>query len=146
HLTDEQIEIPNILEACKRAGNPQRPLLFCSTSKITYPGAGVAAVAASDINIRHITSNMVPMIISYDKMNQLRHAHLLKNRQGVREHIKKHRAILKLKFNLVKQPFAEQPFSYGKIARWTDPKRGYSISLYLQEGCAKRTVQLCKEA
>ena len=146
HLTDEQIEIPNILEACKRAGNPQRPLMFCSTSKITYPGAGVAAVAASDINIRHITSNMVPMIISYDKMNQLRHVQFLKNRQGVLEHMKKHRAILEPKFNLVKQTFAEQLSSCGKIARWTDPKGGYFISLYLQEGCAKRTVQLCKEA
>ena len=89
---------------------------------------------------------MTPMIISYDKMNQLRHVQFLKDRKGVLDHMKKHRAILAPKFDLVKDSFARQLAPYGRIARWTDPKGGYFISLYLMDGCAKRTVQLCKEA
>ena len=103
-------------------------------------------MAASEVNVRHITSNMVPMIISYDKMNQLRHVQFLKDRAGVLAHMRKHRSILAPKFDLVKRTFAQQLGPCGAIARWTDPKGGYFISLYLQDGCAKRTVQLCKEA
>lgn len=145
HLTDEIFETANILEECKKAGCPDRPVMFCSTSKITYPGAGVAAVGASEHNVRYITKNMTPMLISYDKMNQLRHVQYLKNKAGVLEHMKKHRAILQPKFRLVKDTFREEFSSCGPIARWTDPKGGYFISLYLQDGCARRTVQLCKE-
>ena len=146
HLTDEEVSIPSILAECKEAGHPERPLLFCSTSKITYPGAGVAAVAGSEANVHYITENMMPMVISYDKMNQLRHVQFLKNKEGVLAHMRKHRKILEPKFNLVKETFTEELNGCGKIARWTDPKGGYFISLYLREGCAKRTVQLCKEA
>ncbi len=146
HLTDEIIEPLQILEACKKAGHEDRPFLFCSTSKITYPGAGVAALAASRRNIEHIQKNMAPMIISYDKMNQLRHVQFLKNRDGVLEHMKKHREILAPKFDAVKRLFDENLNSCGKIAHWTDPKGGYFISLYLMDGCAKRTVELCKQA
>lgn len=146
HLTDDACETLQVLQECKAAGNPERALMFCSTSKITYPGAGVAALGASRRNIQHILANMTPMIISYDKMNQLRHVQFLKDRQGVLEHMKKHKAILAPKFDLVKRTFAEQLTPYGRIARWTDPKGGYFISLYLMDGCAKRTVQLCKEA
>ena len=146
HLTDEEVSIPSILAECKEAGHPERPLLFCSTSKITYPGAGVAAVAGSEANVHYITENMMPMVISYDKMNQLRHVQFLKNKEGVLAHMRKHRKILEPKFNLVKKTFTEELNGCGKIARWTDPKGGYFISLYLREGCAKRTVQLCKEA
>ena len=146
HLTDEPCETLQVLEECKKAGNPERALLFCSTSKITYPGAGVAALGASRRNIQHILANMTPMIISYDKMNQLRHVQFLKDRKGVLDHMKKHKAILAPKFDLVKDSFARQLAPYGRIARWTDPKGGYFISLYLMDGCAKRTVQLCKEA
>ncbi len=146
HLTDVEYETPSILEECKKAGHEDRPFLFCSTSKITYPGAGVAALAASKRNIQHILKNMTPMIISYDKMNQLRHVQFLKNRAGVEEHMKKHRAILAPKFDAVKEIFTKELASRGKIAHWTDPKGGYFISLYLMNGCAKRTVALCKEA
>lgn len=146
HLTDEIIHIPSILTLCKEYGNPERPLLFCSTSKITYPGAGVAAVAGSVANVNYITDNMMPMVISYDKMNQLRHVQYLKNKAGVAAHMLKHRAILAPKFDMVKETFARELGGCGKIARWTDPKGGYFISLYLMENCAKRTVQLCKEA
>lgn len=145
HLTDEILETANILEECKKAGCPDRPVMFCSTSKITYPGAGVAAVGASEHNVHYITKNMTPMLISYDKMNQLRHVQFLKDKAGVLAHMKKHRAILEPKFQLVKDTFAAGFSGCGPIARWTNPKGGYFISLYLQDGCAKRTVQLCAE-
>ena len=146
HLTDEKCEVPSLLYECQKAGHSERPLTFCSTSKITYPGAGVAALAASERSIKYITKNMMPMIISFDKMNQLRHVQYFKNREGVLAHMEKHRAILAPKFDLVKRTFEEELTPCGKIARWTDPKGGYFISLYLQEGCAKRTVQMCKDA
>ena len=146
HLSDTMYTCPNLLNACSMAGYPERPLIFCSTSKITYPGAGVSALAASVRNIQNITKNMMPMIISFDKMNQLRHVQFFQNKAGVLEHMKKHRAILEPKFQLVKRTFAEQLAPCGEIAHWTDPKGGYFISLYVQEGCAKRVAQLCKDA
>lgn len=146
HLTDELCSVPGILTECKKYGTQDRPLLVCSTSKVTFPGAGVAALAASEANIRHILIQMAPMAISFDKMNQMRHVSFLKNKAGVLEHMKKHRAILEPKFDLVKKAFAQQLAPCGSIARWTDPKGGYFISLYVMDGCAKRVVQLCKEA
>jgi DNA-binding transcriptional MocR family regulator len=146
HLTDEICTCPNILSLCKQYGHAERPLVFCSTSKITYPGAGVAALAASEKNIQSILKNMMPMIISFDKMNQLRHVQFLKDKQGVLEHMKKHRAILAPKFELVKSTFAEKLSPCGAIAHWTNPKGGYFISLYVMQGCAKRTADLCKAA
>ncbi len=146
HLTDEAVTCPNILAACKAAGCPQRPLMLCSTSKITYPGAGVAAIGASVENIQCIMKNMTPMTISFDKMNQLHHVHFFQDKAGVVVHMKKHRAILEPKFALVKEKLNEVRTECGDIASWTDPKGGYFISLYLKEGCAKRTVQLCKDA
>ena len=145
HLTDEQCAVPNILEECKAAGHDDRPLLFCSTSKITYPGAGVAALAASPRNVQHIIKNLSSMIISYDKMNQLRHVQFLKNKEGVLEHMRKHRDILAPKFNMVKDIFARELGPYN-IAHWTDPKGGYFISLYVPDGCAKRVVELCAQS
>lgn len=91
HLTDSHDAVLNILDECRAAGNENRPLLFCSLSKVTFPGASVAAMAASEENIAHIVKNMFPMIISYDKMNQLRHVRFLKDMQGVAAHMKKHR-------------------------------------------------------
>ena len=146
HLTDELCSVPGILAECKKYGTQDRPLLVCSTSKVTFPGAGVAALAASEANIRHILAQMAPMAISFDKMNQMRHVSFLKNKAGVLEHMKKHRAILEPKFELIKKAFAQQLSPCGSIARWTDPKGGYFISLYVMDGCAKRVVQLCKEA
>ncbi len=146
HLTDEMLTCPNILDACKAAGCPQRPLMLCSTSKITYPGAGVAAIGASVENIACIVKNFTPMTISFDKMNQLHHVHFFQDKEGVLAHMQKHRAILEPKFALVKEKLDELRAACGDVARWTDPKGGYFISLYLKDGCAKRTVQLCKEA
>ena len=146
HLTDHHEGTINILEECRLAGYPERPLLFCSTSKITFPGAGVAAIACSERNVAHILKNMVPMVISYDKMNQMRHVRFLKDKAGVLEHMKKHRAILQPKFELVQKVFAQEVEPYGPIAWWTKPNGGYFISLYVQPGCAKRVVDLCKQA
>ena len=146
HLTDPIYTTLNIMDECKKAGFENRPLMLCSTSKITYPGAGVAAIGASKTNIDYILKQMAPMAISFDKMNQMRHVHYLKNKEGVLAHMKKHRAILAPKFDLVKQIFTQRLTPCGEIAHWTDPKGGYFISLYLMKGCAKRTVALCKEA
>lgn len=146
HLTDEHCSVPDILTECKKYGTKDRPLLVCSTSKMTFPGAGVAALAASEANIRHILTQMAPMAISADKMNQMRHVSFLKNKAGVLAHMEKHRAILEPKFELLKEAFACQLTPCGAIARWTNPKGGYFISLYVMDGCAKRVVQLCKEA
>lgn len=146
HLTDHPEGTINILEECRLAGYPERPLLFCSTSKITFPGAGVAAMACSERNVAHILKNMVPMVISYDKMNQMRHVRFLKDKAGVLEHMKKHRAILQPKFELVQKVFSQEVEPYGPIAWWTKPNGGYFISLYVQPGCAKRVVDLCKQA
>lgn len=146
HLTDHPQSTPNILEECRAAGHEMRPLMQCSTSKITFPGAGVAAVAACEENVQYILQHMMPMLISYDKMNQLRHVRYLKNKQGVLEHMKKHRAILQPKFQLIQQTLEQQLEPCGEIAWWTKPHGGYFISLYLQDGCAKRVVQLCKQA
>ncbi len=146
HLTDHPRGTISILKECELAGYPERPLLFCSTTKITFPGAGVAAMAASRKNIQHILDNMFPMVISYDKMNQLRHVRYLKNKQGVLEHMKKHRAILEPKFRMVQDILDSDVVPYGPIAWWTKPQGGYFISLYLQSGCAAKVVRLCKEA
>ncbi len=146
HLTDHPQGTISILKECELAGYPERPLLFCSTSKITFPGAGVAAMAASRKNVEHILQNMFPMVISYDKMNQLRHVRFLKNKQGVLEHMKKHRAILEPKFRMVQDILESDIVPYGPIAWWTKPEGGYFISLYLQSGCAAKVVRLCKEA
>ena len=146
HLTDKHDTVLNILDECRAAGHESRPLLFCSLSKVTFPGASVAAMAASEENIAHIVKNMFPMIISYDKMNQLRHVRFLKDMQGVEAHMEKHRAIVAPKFEVVWQALREGLSPYGEIARWTTPNCGYFISLYTLEGRAKRTVQLCKDA
>ena len=145
HLTDEVIETANLLEECKKAGNPERAFMFCSTSKITFPGAGVSAFAASETNMMDLSARMLPMVISYDKMNQLRHVRFLKDKAGVLAHMRKHAAMIAPKFKTVEETFAKELTPCGGIAHWTDPKGGYFISLYVKPGCAKRVAQLCKE-
>ncbi|MEG1175456.1 MAG: aminotransferase class I/II-fold pyridoxal phosphate-dependent enzyme [Ruthenibacterium sp.] len=144
HLTNTPDHVLNILEETRAAGNEKRALMFCSLSKVTFPGAGVAAMAACTDNIRYILKNMFPMIISFDKLNQIRHVAFLKDQQGLAEHMKKHRALVEPKFAAVLRIFAEELGEDN--AHWTKPNGGYFISLYLPDGCAKRTVQLCKEA
>ena len=143
HLTDSHDAVLNILDECRAAGNENRPLLFCSLSKVTFPGASVAAMAASEENIAHIVKNMFPMIISYDKMNQLRHVRFLKDMQGVAAHMKSTAPLWRPNLRPCGRRFA-MVSPDGDIARWTTPNGGYFISLYTLEGCAKRTVQLAR--
>ena len=146
HLTDEIIETPVLLEESKAYGNEDRVFMFTSTSKITFPGAGVSALACSDRMMKYVCKRFEVMIISYDKMNQLRHVRFLKNKAGVLAHMAKHRRRLVPCFDAVKTTFAQRLTPCGDIAHWTNPKGGYFISLYVMPGCARRVAQLCKEA
>ena len=144
-LYDEGDELLNIYTECVKAGNPDLPLIFTSTSKITFPGAGVAAQAASPNNVALLKGRMKFQTIGPDKLNQLRHARLLHNVADVKEHMKKHAAILRPKFEAVLTELDKQLKDTG-IARWTNPKGGYFISLYVMNGCAKRVEELCANA
>lgn len=145
HLTPVKYTCANILDECKKAGTEDRPLMFCSTSKITFAGAGVCALAASVSNMEKIRKFYFPMCISFDKLNQLRHVRFLK-KVGLDAHMQQHAAILAPKFQKVQDTLQQELGQCGAIARWTDPKGGYFISLYTLEGCAKRVVELCKQA
>lgn len=146
HLTDEIVETPVLLNVCKKYGTQDRVFMFTSTSKITFPGAGVSAIACSEAMMKYICKRFSVMIISYDKMNQLRHVRFLKNKEGVLAHMAKHRRRLVPCFDAVKTAFAKELASCGEIAHWTNPKGGYFISLYVIPGCAKRVADLCKNA
>ena len=146
HLTDEIIETPVLLEESRAYGNEDRVFMFTSTSKITFPGAGVSALACSENSMKYICKRFEVMIISYDKMNQLRHVRFLKNKAGVLAHMQKHRRRLVPCFDAVKCTLDHELTPCGDIAYWTDPKGGYFISLYVMPGCAKRVAELCKQA
>ncbi|MEG1069370.1 MAG: aminotransferase class I/II-fold pyridoxal phosphate-dependent enzyme [Ruthenibacterium sp.] len=146
HLTDTPASLLNILDECRAAGHANRAMLFCSLSKVTFPGAGVAAMAANKEAIDYILKNMFSMIISFDKLNQMRHVTFLKDQDGLAAHMKKHRALVAPKFELVQHTFETELADVSDVTHWTNPQGGYFISLYVMPGCAKRTVQLCKEA
>lgn len=145
HLTANRLGCPNILVECQKAGNADRPILFCSTSKITFAGAGVAAMAASEANIAAIKKYLLPITIGYDKVNQLRHVRYLK-KVGLEKQMEKQAALLKPKFDKVLEILTAQLGGCGAIASWTEPKGGYFISLYLMDGTAARVVELCRQA
>lgn len=117
----------------------------CSTAKMTFPGAGVSALVASDANMKQIKNRLNCQTISYDKMNQLRHVKFFGNLDGIKAHMKKHAAIMKPKFDMVIEHLENELGGLG-IAQWLDPVGGYFISLDVMEGCAKRVGELCKEA
>lgn len=142
---DNQAEILNILEECKEAGNPDMVFEFCSTSKVTFPGAGIAALAASEANIADIKNNLTIQTIGYDKINQLRHVKYFKDVDGIRAHMMKQAAIIRPKFEMVEQLLEEEIASRG-IGKWVNPLGGYFISFEALEGCAKEIVAKCKEA
>ena len=131
-------------EACKH-GNEDLFVEVCSTSKVTFSGAGISAIAASEKNIDAIKHRMSKQFISNDKINQLRHIRFLKDVPTLMAHMAKHRAIMAPKFEAVQQAF-DEGFSACGIAKWTHPKGGYFISLEVLEGTAKQTVKLCAEA
>lgn len=145
HLSDDKDTLLNIIDECEKAGNPDMVYEFTSTSKISYPGAGVSAVASSPANIAHIKKIMTIQTIGHDKLNMLRHVKYFKNAQGVDDYMKRHAEILRPKFNIVLEAFKEQLGDTG-IAQWLSPKGGYFISLNVIDGCAKRVIQLCRDA
>ncbi len=144
-LTDDGDRLANIFDLLPKYNNEDMVIEVCSTSKITFPGAGISAIAASDNNIAAIKKRLSAQTISYDKMNQLRHVKFFGDADGIRKHMKKHAAILKPKFDIVIKHLDEELGDRG-IASWVNPKGGYFISLDVMNGCAKRTGELCSEA
>ena len=142
---DRKDTILEILSECEKAGNPDMVYEFCSTSKISFSGAGVAALASSRGNIDFIKKSMTIQTIGYDKINQLRHVRYFKDINGLKAHMKKHAALLKPKFEAVLTTLDEE-LSGLDIGEWTKPNGGYFISFEAMDGCAKAIVAKCKEA
>lgn len=148
HLYDDVAEQDQLLDigaACREAGNPHRPFKFASTSKVTHPGAGISALAASPENVAEIKKRLGVGTIGYDKINQLRHVRFLKDAEGLAAHMSKHAAILRPKFELVLTKLDEGLSEVGGCS-WSHPRGGYFVSFDAPEGTAKRIVQLAKEA
>lgn len=144
HLYEEtHDEILNILEECEKAGNPNMVYIFASTSKISFPGSGVSAVASSFENIDYIKKQMNVQTIGHDKINQLRHARFFKNVEGLNAHMKKHAELLRPKFAAVLDTLEEE-LSGLEIGSWIKPRGGYFISFDSMPGCAKAIVARCK--
>lgn len=142
---DDKDELLEIFAECKKNGNEDMVYEFCSTSKVTFAGGGISALAASKSNIDDIKRTMTIQTIGHDKVNQLRHARYFKDINGVYDHMKKHAAILRPKFEAVINEFEKELSGLG-IASWVKPKGGYFISFETMEGCAKAVVAKCKEA
>ena len=141
---DTQDEILNILDECEKAGNPNMVYIFSSTSKISFPGSGVSAIASSRENIDYILSLMTVQTIGHDKINQLRHARFFKNIDGLKEHMKKHAELLRPKFAAVLDAL-DSELSGLEIGTWIKPRGGYFISFNSMPGCAKAIVSMCKD-
>ena len=138
-------KLADIFAMCRKYGTEDRVLEYASTSKITYPGSGVAVFAASPNNMKQIKAIMDAQTISFDKMNQIRHVKYFGNADGIRSHMRRHASLLYPKFKLVLEKFDRDLGGLG-VARWTNPRGGYFISLYVADGCAARTYELCKKA
>ncbi|QYR20234.1 aminotransferase class I/II-fold pyridoxal phosphate-dependent enzyme [Paenibacillus sp. sptzw28] len=145
HLTDKPDHLKNILSACKEAGNPDRVFIFTSTSKVTFPGAGVAAMAASVENINYIRKQIAVQTIGPDKINQLRHFRFLKDIDHLRSHMEKHAAIIRPKFEMVLNKL-DSELGGKNIATWNKPNGGYFISLNTLDSCAKIVVKMAADA
>ena len=148
HLYDDEKEqdfLLEILDECAKAGNPDMVYKFTSTSKISFPGSGIAALAASKANLDDIRKYITVQTIGHDKLNQLRHVKFFKNLDGVHAHMSRHAAILRPKFEMVEATLEKELGGLG-IGEWTTPKGGYFISFESMEGCAKKIVAMAKEA
>lgn len=144
HLYDDvQDEILNILEECEKAGNPDMVYIFASTSKISFPGSGISAIATSLENIKFITGQMTIQTIGHDKINQLRHARFFKDIDGLKAHMKIHAKLLRPKFEAVLNTLDAELTGLG-IGEWIKPRGGYFISFDAMPGCAKNIVAKCK--
>lgn len=142
---DKQDQILEILSECEKAGNPDMVYEFCSTSKITFSGSGMAAMASSPANLADVKKSLTLQTIGHDKVNQLRHIRYFKNVEGMMAHMKKHADILRPKFEAVLSVLDRELGGRG-IGEWTRPLGGYFISFDAMEGCAKAIVEKCKEA
>ena len=142
---DEQDYLIEILAECKRAGNPDLVYKFASTSKITFPGSGIAALASSPNNLEDIMKQMGNQTIGHDKVNQLRHVRFFKDIHGMTEHMRKHADIIRPKFEAVLSALENNLSGLG-VGEWTKPKGGYFISFDALPGCAKDIVKMAKKA
>ena len=145
HLTDEIIETPVLLNEAKKYGNEDRVFMFTSTSKITFPGAGISAIACSENSMKYMCKRFSTMIISYDKMNQLRHVRFFKDIHGITEHMRKHADSLRPKFEMILDTFERELKGLG-AGSWYSPKGGYFITYETLDGCAKNVVAKAKKA
>ena len=145
HLTEDEAKSADILTLAAASGHPHRPVLFASTSKITFAGAGVAFLGGSVETVKWYIGHLGKGAIGPDKVNQLRHAEFFGSPQGVRDHMLKHREIIAPKFEAVQRVLTERLGGLG-IASWTEPTGGYFVSVDLLDGTASRVVQLAKEA
>lgn len=142
---DNKDEIADIISECEKAGNPDMVFEFASTSKVSFPGSGIAALATSANNIADIKKQLTIQTIGYDKLNQLRHVRFFKDINGLKEHMRKHAEFIRPKFEAVESVLEEELGGLG-IGSWTEPKGGYFISFDAMDGCAKAIVAKCKEA
>lgn len=141
----DYVPFPDIIALCREAGNPDMVFEYASTSKITFPGAGISVMAASEANQKYMQKLLGIQMISYDKVNQLRHVKYLKNKEGTLALMKKHAGILWPKFRMVLDTLEREIAPLG-IAEWQKPKGGYFVSVNTMDGIARRTLALCKEA
>ena len=142
-ISDRRDILLNVLEEAKKYGNGDMIYKFMSTSKVSFPGAGVAAMAASKNNINFIKKLMGVQTIGHDKLNQLRHVRYFKDAEGVREQMHRHAEIIKPRFAVLIYILEKE---IPDVATWSNPNGGYFVSLTVPDGCAKRVVSLMKEA
>ena len=145
HPVFEDVKVKNIIDACEEAGTKNRPYYFFSTSKITFPGAGVSLIASSEENINEIKKIMGAQTIGYDKVNQLRHVQFFQNAEGLRAHMQVLAECMRPKFETVLKYLNKELAGTG-LALWEEPKGGYFVSVDVYPGCAKEVVRLAKEA
>ncbi len=146
HLYDDKQDVVlEILEECAKAGNPDMAYKFSSTSKISFPGSGISAIAASKRNLDEIRKQLSFQTIGHDKVNQLRHVRYFKDMDGMREHMRRHADIMRPKFEKVDEILTRELAGCG-IGQWTKPLGGYFVSFESMDGCAKDIVALCKNA
>jgi len=145
HLVENPEPLKNILTACKAAGNPDRVLIFGSTSKMTFAGGGVSAMACSRTNLTDTLKHLFNQTIGFDKLNQLRHVRFFRDLDGLERHMARHRALLKPKFDVVDEVLTAE-LGGSDLARWTKPDGGYFISLDTRPGLAAEVVRLADEA
>ena len=145
HFTEDEIKIPNLLDEAKKYGNENMIFMFFSTSKITFPGAGISAVACSRETVKYLKENFIISRICFDKLNQLRHVKFLKDLDNIKRIMRLHASYIKPKFDIVFRILEENFGGENELIRWTHPKGGYFLSLYVKPGFAKQVVRRCRE-